>query len=103
MVAFAMVVRDVLRNGASQMALAQRDPPIQTLGLDGPHKALRMRIAIRRAHGRLNDVDTTCSRRGAKLGIGSSGWIRTSNPPVNRSDPENASSEMKGDQGDENQ
>ena len=35
--------------------------------------------------------------------IGSSGWIRTSNPPVNRSDPEDLPSEMKRDEDDENQ
>jgi hypothetical protein len=27
---------------------------------------------------------STCSRMGEKLEIGSSGWTRTSNPPVNR-------------------
>jgi hypothetical protein len=35
--------------------------------------------------------------------IGSSGWIRTSNPPVNRSDPDDRPSETKRDEGDENQ
>jgi len=34
---------------------------------------------------------------------GSSGWIRTSNPPVNRSGPEDLPSEMKRDEDDENQ
>jgi hypothetical protein len=36
-------------------------------------------------------------------GIGSSGWIRTSNPPVNRSGPEDRPSETKRDEDDENQ
>src|SRR5206468_12295202 len=34
---------------------------------------------------------------------GSSGWIRTSNPPVNRSGPENLQNETKRDEDDENQ
>ena len=35
--------------------------------------------------------------------IGSSGWIRTSNPPVNRSDPEDRPSAMNDDEDDETQ
>ena len=37
------------------------------------------------------------------LEVSSSGWIRTSNPPVNRSDPEDRPSETKHDEDDENQ
>ena len=35
--------------------------------------------------------------------IGSSGWIRTSNPPVNRSGPEDLPSDTTRDEDDENQ
>jgi hypothetical protein len=35
--------------------------------------------------------------------IGSSGWIRTSNPPVHRSAPDDRPSDTQRDEGDENQ
>src|SRR5437879_6485759 len=51
---------------------------------------------------------STRDQRRAKVvefpkGIGSSGWIRTSNPPVNRSGPEDRSGAMDDDEGDETQ
>ena len=38
MVAFVIVVRDILTDRASQVALAERDHSMQTLELDGPHE-----------------------------------------------------------------
>jgi hypothetical protein len=50
-------------------------------------------VKIRRKAGRPQIIEK----------IGSSGWIRTSTPPVNRSDPEDRPSETKRDEDDENQ
>ena len=46
MVAFVIVVRDILTDRASQVALAERDHSMQTLELDGPHEPRSVPIWI---------------------------------------------------------
>ena len=58
MVSFVMVVRHVLTDRASQVALAERDQPTQAFELDGPNEPLCMRVAVWSADGRLDDLDT---------------------------------------------
>jgi hypothetical protein len=67
MVPFVMVVRDILTNRSSQVALAQRNQPVQALELDGPNEAFGMRVPVRRADGRL---DASLARPGASVSIG---------------------------------
>ena len=58
MVAFVMVVRDILTDRASQVALAERDHSMQTLKLDGPHEPFCMCVTVRSADKCLHNVDT---------------------------------------------
>jgi hypothetical protein len=57
MIAFAMIVIDERRDGSPEMALAERNHPIETFFLDGSHEALRVRIRVRRPHGRQHDAN----------------------------------------------
>ena len=57
MIPLLMVVRDKLRDGPPEMALADRNHPIKTLFFNGAHEAFRVRVGIRRPERRLDDVD----------------------------------------------
>jgi hypothetical protein len=48
MIALAMVVLDVLGDRAPEMALAERDDPIEAFLLDRPHEAFGVGIRVRR-------------------------------------------------------
>src|SRR4029079_2437034 len=56
-IALPMVMLDEFVHGASEMALAQRDDPIQPLRFDRSHEALRMRIRVRCPIRRLHDMN----------------------------------------------
>ncbi|MET0165499.1 MAG: hypothetical protein ABW318_10905 [Vicinamibacterales bacterium] len=58
-----MVVRDILTDRASQVALAERDHSMQTLELDGPHEPFGMCVTVRSADGCLHNVDTGAGTR----------------------------------------
>ncbi len=54
-ISFEMIMLDELSNDVAQVALAQRNELVQTLGLDGEHKpfgdGVQVRAARRQAHG----------------------------------------------------
>ncbi len=52
MIPFAMVVLDVLRFGAAEGSLPERNQPVQALLFDGPHKAFGIGVRIGCARGR---------------------------------------------------
>ena len=52
-IALDVVMRDVLREGPAEEAFAQRDDPVEALGLDRAYKSLGVRVRIRRADRRL--------------------------------------------------
>ena len=52
-----MVMGDVLCECATEMAFADRDDPIEAFGLNRSYEAFGMRVGIRRASGRLQDVN----------------------------------------------
>src|SRR4030095_10155459 len=58
MVSLVMVVRDILVDRASQVALAEWNQSMQAFELDGPHEPFCMRVTVRSADGRLDNVDT---------------------------------------------
>jgi hypothetical protein len=58
MVSLVMVMRDVLVDRASQVALAEWNQSMQAFELDGPHEAFCMRVTVRSADGRLDNVDS---------------------------------------------
>jgi hypothetical protein len=58
MVSFVMVVRDILTDRVSQVALAERDYSMQAFELDGPHEPFCMCVTVRSADGRLHNVHT---------------------------------------------
>jgi hypothetical protein len=52
-----MVMGDVLCECATEMAVADRDDPIEAFGLNRSYEAFGMRVGIGRASGRLHDVN----------------------------------------------
>ncbi len=56
MIAFAMIVRDVLGQGLPEMPLAERNDAIETFLFDGPDEALGVRVRIGRLKRRLHDM-----------------------------------------------
>jgi hypothetical protein len=52
-----MIVLDELRDGPSEVTLANRNESIQALLFDGPHEPLGVGIGIRRSPWRLDDVN----------------------------------------------
>jgi hypothetical protein len=56
MIAFAMVTHHVLRQRPSEVPLTEWNQPVQALCFDRANKPLRVRVAIRRAERRLDDV-----------------------------------------------
>ena len=57
MIPFTVIVVDELRDGLSEVALAERNHPVETFFFDGSHEALRVGIRIRRPHGRQHDAN----------------------------------------------
>jgi hypothetical protein len=53
-VPFSMVVLNVLRHGAAEVPLPDRNQPVQTFFFDRPHEPLCVRIRIGRTRGREN-------------------------------------------------
>jgi hypothetical protein len=49
MIAFAVVLLDVLRHGPSEVALPDWNQPVKAVFLDGPHEAFRVGVRIERA------------------------------------------------------
>jgi hypothetical protein len=63
-IAFAVIVRDELRDRASEMTFADRNDSIETFFFNRSHEALRVRIRIRRAFGHQHDgMPTSPNRR----------------------------------------
>ena len=58
MIAFAMVVLDVLGDRAPEMALAERYDPIEAFLLDRPHEAFGVGIRVRRLVRSAHDLDS---------------------------------------------
>ena len=58
MIPFAVVVLDVLRHGAPEMPLPDRNQPVKAFFLDRPHTAFRVGVRIRRAPRNKDDADT---------------------------------------------
>src|SRR5262252_7265346 len=58
MIPLAMIVRDILGDGSSQMALAERNQAIETFFFDRAHEAFRVGIRIRGLIRRLYDADS---------------------------------------------
>ena len=50
-----VVVRHPLAKDSSEMALVERDQPVETLPTDRPDQALAERVGLRRSHGRLQN------------------------------------------------
>ena len=73
MVAFVMIVRDVLGHGLPKVALAKRNDAIETFPFDGPDEAFSVGIRIRRPPRRLHNPDTAIAQqltyRRAPLGV----------------------------------
>ena len=44
---FAMIVLDILRHRVPEVPLPERNHPIETFFLDGPHESLGIRIRVR--------------------------------------------------------
>src|SRR5687767_15781260 len=65
MIAFVMIMRDVLGHALLEVLLAERHDSIQTLMFDGPNKALSMGIQIRRPPRRLHDADAAIAQQPA--------------------------------------
>src|SRR5262245_30814232 len=57
MIPLTMIMMDELRHGPSEVALAERNQPVEALLLDGSDKTLRVRIRIRCPHGRQDDAN----------------------------------------------
>ena len=55
MIPFTMIVHDELRDGPSEVVLAERNYPVKTFFFDRSHKALRVRIRVRCPHVRQHD------------------------------------------------
>ena len=53
MIAFVMIVHDVLGHGAAEVPLAEGNDAVETFMLDGPDEALSVGICIRRPPRRL--------------------------------------------------
>jgi len=53
-----MVVRNILVDRVSQVALAEWNQSMQAFALDGPHEPFCMRVTVRSADGRLDNVDS---------------------------------------------
>ena len=56
MIPLAMIVIDEFREGPSEVALAERNDPIEALVFDRSHEAFRVGVRIRRLKRRLHDV-----------------------------------------------
>ena len=56
MIAFVMIVRDVLGHGLSEVPLAERNDAIETLLFDGPDEALGVGVGIGRLNRRLHHM-----------------------------------------------
>ena len=57
MISFEMAMRDKLCHRSSEMAFPDRNDPIETLLLHGPHEPLRVRIRVRRLIGCLHHMN----------------------------------------------
>jgi len=55
--AFTMIVLGEFPHGPSEMALAERNHPVEAFLLDGSNEALRIRIRIRGLYGRQGDTN----------------------------------------------
>jgi len=57
MIPFGVIVRDVLRDGRSEVSLAERNQPVQAFFFDGPHEPFGVGNRIGSALGREDDTD----------------------------------------------
>ena len=63
MIAFVMIVRDVLGHGLPEVPLAERNDAIETFLFDGPDEALGVGIRIRRPPRRLHNADAAIAQQ----------------------------------------
>ena len=52
-----MIVLDELAHGTAEMALTHRNHPVEAFFFDRSDEALRVRIRVRRPHGRQHDAN----------------------------------------------
>jgi hypothetical protein len=55
---FDVVMLDVLRDGATEVPVPDRNQPVQAFFFDRPHEAFRVGVGIRGARGRKHDLHT---------------------------------------------
>ena len=65
MIPLAMIVRDEFRDRSSEMALANRDQPIEALLFDRSHEPFSIGVRIRRLIRRLHHADPRLAQPGA--------------------------------------
>jgi hypothetical protein len=58
MISLVMIMGHELGQGAAEVTLPDRDDPIQALFFDRSHKALRMRVRVRRVYRRAHRADS---------------------------------------------
>ena len=63
MIAFAMIMRDVLRHGVPKVPFAKWNDAIETFLFDSPDEALGVGIRIRRPPRRLHDADAAIAQQ----------------------------------------
>ena len=63
MIAFVMIMLDVLGHDLPKVPLAQRNDAIETFLFDGPNEALSMGIRIRRPPRRLHNADASLAQQ----------------------------------------
>ena len=67
MIAFVMIVNDILGDRLPEVALAERNYPIQAFMLDGPDEALSVGIRIRRPPRRLHNSNAFITQQPADV------------------------------------
>ena len=58
MISLVVIIGHELGQGAAEVTLPDRDDPIQALLFDRSHKALRMRVRVRRVYRRAHRADS---------------------------------------------
>ena len=67
MIAFVMIVRDVVRHGQPKVPLAEWNNAIETFLFDGPDEALGVGIRIRRPPRRLHNPNAAIAQQPSYL------------------------------------
>ena len=63
MIAFVMIMHDILGHGLPEVPLAERNDAIETFLFDGPDEALGVGIRIRRPPRRLHNSDAPIAQQ----------------------------------------